>query len=125
MSNKDLSGYLWTPDGLANTAIDDIVVRRQNEVATAMTFTFEFHYQGKAHKVQVVAESDVSRAQVEDSAAKIAEKWMAEIDEKEYKRPPTEDERKQIGKSMNEFLQHARRRRESSNGKIYYPGVTL
>jgi len=108
---------------MAHTAVDDIVVRQQNEVATAVTFAFEFHYKGKAHKVQVVAESDVSRAQVEDSAAKVAEKWMREIDEKESKRPPTEDERKQIGKSMNEFLQHARRRRQSSNGRLFYPGV--
>ena len=121
--SENVSGHLWTPDGLENTAIDDIVVRRQNEVATAMTFTFEFHYKGKSHKVQVVAEADYSRAQIEDSAAKVAENWMKEIDDKEHKRAPTADEKKQIGKSMNEFLQHARKRRESSNGKLLYKGV--
>ena len=123
MAAQDLSGYLWTPDNMAHDAIDDIAVHHENETATATIYKFTFKYKGKEHQVQIVAHSDVTRAEIEDRAGEAAESWMRSIDEREYKRPPTVDERKQIGKSMNEFYLHAKKRRQSSNGRLYYPGV--
>jgi len=120
--NPDLN-FLWTPEGMSNTAVDDIEVRRQNERQTAIIYKFMFKYKGKQHEVQVVSHSDVTRSEVEDRAGEAAENWMRSIDDKEHKRPPTEDERKQIGKAMNEFYLHAKKRRESSSGRLYFPGV--
>jgi len=117
------SSYLETPDNMRHYDIQDIEVRRQTERQTAVIYKFMFRYKGKPHQVQVVAHSDVTRSEIEDRAAEAAENWMLSIDEKEHKRPPTEDERKQIGKAMNEFLQHAKKRRESSTGRLYFPGV--
>ena len=121
--NPGLDSYIWTPDNMSHTAIDDIVVRDQNERQTAVIYKFMFKYKGKQHEVQVVAHSDVTTSEVEDRAAQAAENWMRSIDEKEHKRPPTIEERAQIGKAMNEFLQQAKKRGESSNNRLYYPGV--
>ena len=108
---------------MSHTAIDDIVVRRQTERQTATIYKFMFKYKGKQHEVQVVAHSDVTTSEIEDRAGEAAKNWMESIDEKENKRPPTAEERKEIGKAMNEFLLQARKRGESSNNRLYYPGV--
>jgi hypothetical protein len=123
VAKQGLSSYLSTPEGMAHTAIDDIVVRQHNEQATAVTYKFTFKYKGKEHHVWVAAHSDVTRAEIEDRAGEAARTWRESIDQQEYKRPPTAEERKQIGKTMNEFYLHARKRRGSSNNRIYYPGV--
>ena len=119
----NLDSFLWTPEGMAHTDVNDIEVRRHNERQTAVIYKFMFKYKGKQHEVQVVAHSDVTRAEIEDRAGQAAENWMRSIDEKEHKRPPTAEERIQIGKAMNEFLLQARKRGESSNNRLYYPGV--
>lgn len=121
--NKELSSYLVTPGGMAHTAIDTLTVRHQNEQQQAVTYKFEFRYKGKGHHVQVIAHTDATRSEIEDRAAAAAESWMLSIDEEEYKRPPTEDEKKQIGKALNEVYLNMQKRRESSNGRIYYNGV--
>ena len=121
--HKPELNFLWTPEGMKHTAVDDIEVRHQNERQTATVYKFKFKYKHKQHEVQVVAHSDVTRSEIEDRAGEAAESWMRSIDEKEHKRPPTEDERKQIGKAMNEFYLHAKKRRESSSGRLYFPGV--
>ena len=119
----DLNSFLWTPSGRSHTAVQDIAVRHQNERQTAVIYKFMFKYKGKQHEVQVIAHSDVTRSEIEDRAGVAAENWMRSIDEKEHKRPPTRAEKKQIGKAMNEFLQYAKKRRQSSNKRLYYPGV--
>jgi hypothetical protein len=121
--NPDLSSYLQTPEGMAHTAVNDIMVRHQNERQTAIVHKFEFHYKGKARIVQVVAHSDVTGSEVEDRAGLAAKNWMLDMDEREHKRPPTEDERKQIGKAINEVYLNARKRRDSSSGRIYFNGI--
>jgi|TARA_R100001086_G_scaffold208411_1_gene124204 translation initiation factor IF-2 len=108
---------------MAHTDVNDIEVRRQNERQTAVIYKFMFKYKGKQHEVQVVAHSDVTTSEIEDRAGEAAKNWMESIDEKEHKRPPTAEERIQIGKAMNEFLLQARKRGESSNNRLYYPGV--
>jgi|TARA_R100000049_G_C1872315_1_gene31631 hypothetical protein len=117
------SNFLWTPDNMVHNDVQDIAVHHQNETATAVIYKFEFHYKERTHMVQVVAHSDVTRSEIEDRAGEAAENWMKQIDEEDRKRPPTEDEKKQIGKALNEFYLHAKKRRESSSGRLYFPGV--
>jgi len=45
---------------------------------------------------------------------------MQEVREKYDKRPPTVEERKEIGRALNEFNRHLRRRKASTTGKIYF-----
>ena len=77
---------------------------------------------GKEHKmrVQVLSDKDTSQAQVEDMMGNAAERFVQEVGEKYNKRPPTAEERKEIGKALNEFRTYALKRRQSTNNKIYY-----
>lgn len=117
-----VSSYLWTLNGVNHNSIDDLTplsaVRPQ-----AQTYKFTFAYKGKNKHILVAAEPGVSRSEVEDRAAKAAEDWMEDLDQQEHKRPPTTDEKKQIGKALNDFLTHAKKRRESGNNTLYFPGV--
>ena len=77
---------------------------------------------GKEHKmrVQVLADKDTSQAQVEDMMGNAAERFVQEVGEKYNKRPPPAEERKEIGKALNELRQYANRRIASTSKKIYF-----
>ena len=77
---------------------------------------------GKEHKmrVQVLADKDTSQAEVEDMMGNAAEKFVQEVRDKYNKRPPTAEERKEIGKALNEFRNYAQRRIASTSKKIYF-----
>ena len=71
-------------------------------------------------RVQVLADKDTSQAEVEDMMGNAAEKFVQEVRDKYNKRPPTEGERKEIGKALNELRQYAQRRIASTSKKIYF-----
>ena len=77
---------------------------------------------GVEHKqrVEVLADESDSQAHVEDMMAQAAETFLEEVKTKHQKRAPTKEERKEIGKALNDFRSYALRRRESTNNKIYY-----
>jgi len=65
----------------------------------------------------------MSQAHIEDMAAQSLETWLAEVRAKGRKRKPTPEQRKEIGRVLNEFRKYTRRRRQSSNGILYYRGT--
>jgi len=71
-------------------------------------------------RVDVLADESDSRAHVEDMMAQAAETFLEEVKTKYQKRAPTQEERKEIGKALNEFRSYALRRRQSTNNQIYY-----
>ena len=77
---------------------------------------------GKEHKmrVQVLADKDTSQAEVEDMMGNAAERFVQEVRDKYNKRPPTSEERKEIGKALNDLRQYAQRRIASTSRKIYF-----
>jgi len=80
---------------------------------------------GKVHKqiIRVLADDETSQAEIEDMMGHATENFVAEVREKYTKRPPTEDERKQIGKALNDFLKHRTKRRASTSNRIYFEGI--
>ncbi|MCK5642790.1 MAG: hypothetical protein KAJ19_18420 [Gammaproteobacteria bacterium] len=77
---------------------------------------------GVEHKqrIDILADEADSQAHVEDMMAQAAETFLEEVKTKHQKRAPTQEERKEIGKALNDFRSYALRRRESTNKKIYY-----
>ncbi len=77
---------------------------------------------GIEHKqrIEILADESDSQAHVEDMMAQAAETFLEEVKVKHQKRAPTKEERKEIGKALNDFRSYALRRRESTNNKIYY-----
>tara|TARA_R100000656_G_scaffold71944_1_gene53778 strand:+ start:143 stop:511 length:369 start_codon:yes stop_codon:yes gene_type:complete len=69
--------------------------------------------------------SFMSKAYLEDLAAQSFETFLEEEKEREMKRKPTADERKQIGGQIKEFKEYTARMRESTNNRVYYNGIPL
>ena len=121
---------LWTPPG-----VDYIGSSSGGEAGTNLETgeilelcVFRFHYTdqfGVEHneKVIIPRDSSMSRAYVEEMAANAYENFINDCKQKYTKRPPTPEEKKEIGKALNDFRNHAVRRRESSRRKLYYEGV--
>ena len=115
---------LWTPPGTAyqgaapvgyNTETGDAIVAHTIMLKATDKF-------GKEHKmrVQVLADKDTSQAEVEDMMGNAAERFVQEVRDKYNKRPPTSEERKEIGKALNDLRQYAQRRIASTSRKIYF-----
>ena len=115
---------LWTPHG--STYVGEDAAGFNDETgASIVIHTFRFHDKetGRSTVVKIPADPDVSQAHIEDMAAQSLETWLVEVRQKGKIKKLTSDERKEIGSSINEFRQYARRRRQSSNGMIYYKGT--
>jgi hypothetical protein len=114
---------LWTPPGTVQE--ETVQIGRVNPDVTretAFSYAFTFTYKGKVKRLQVVATDGDRRSEIEDKAAEVAERWVRELDGRDHKRAPTEDEKKQIGKILNDILLHRKKRAASSTGDIYFKG---
>ena len=115
---------LWTPTGTALVGAAPVGNNAETGspiVAHTIMLKAKDRF-GKEHKmrVQVLADKDTSQSQVEDMMGNAAERFVQEVREKYDKRPATAEERKEIGKSLNDFLKYRTRRRNSTSQKIYF-----
>ena len=115
---------LWTPAGtvpLGTAPVGHNAETGSPIVAHTVVLKAKDKF-GKEHKmrVQVLADKDTSQAEVEDMMGNAAEKFVQEVRDKYNKRPPTAEERKEIGKALNEFRNYAQRRIASTSKKIYF-----
>ena len=115
---------LWTPAGVAPVGVTPVGHNAETGspiVAHTIMLKAKDRF-GKEHKmrVQVLADKDTSQAQVEDMMGNAAERFVQEVRDKYNKRPPTAEERKEIGKSLNDLRQYAQRRIASTSRKIYF-----
>ena len=118
---------LWTPAG---TAYNGIIPAGRNAETGSRIVYHQIRVEakdrfGKVHKqiIRVLADDDTSQAEIEDMMGHATENFVAEVRTKYTKRPATEDERKQIGHALNEFLQHRIKRQESTSNRIYFKGM--
>jgi len=115
--NGNIDG-LWTPEGSVMTRVVDI-----GQGTKVFHFRIKDPTTNKLFELRVLGDDTHSKAEIEDIAAASYEKWLLDEKQKEHKRKPTENERKQIGKIMGEIKDYWNRRSESSTGKIYFEGV--
>ena len=120
---------LWTPAG---TAYNGIIPAGRNAETGSRIVSHQLRVEakdrwGKVHKqiIRVLADDETSQAEIEEMMGNATENFVAEVREKYTKRPPTEDERKQIGKALNEYLRYRTKRRERTSGKIYFKGIGI
>ena len=86
---------------------------------------FTFKKDNKQLQVRIMADATMSRAQIEESAGNALETWLLELAEaaqmKVGKHTPSPSERREVGAAIREFRDHAAKRRESSNNRLFYP----
>ena len=115
---------LWTPAGAAYQGAAP-VGRNVETGGSIVTHTFVLKATDKfgiEHKtrVSIVADDDMSNGQLAEMMGNAAESFKEQVRTKYNKRPPTLEEKKEIGKALNEFRTRALKRLQSTNRKIYH-----
>jgi hypothetical protein len=94
--------------------------------ASVMDYLFKMISPITGRECEVILPYDptfMSKAEVEDLAAQSFETFLEDEKEREMKRKPTAEERKDIGKAIEEFRKYTAKMRESTNYKIGYRGI--
>ena len=122
-----MSTDLWTPAG---TAYNGVIPAGRNAETGKGIVSHELRVEAKArfgrvHKqvIRVLAAPETSQSEIEDMMGHATENFIRDVREKYNKRPATSDERKQIGRSLNEFLKYRTKRRQSSSNKVHFQGI--
>ena len=109
---------IWTPAGATYEGVTPVGVAR---------YTYDFMMKtydssGRPHyeKLHVVANEDISKDYLSELLGNAFETFKQKVIDKHNKRPPTPEEKKEIGKILKEIKEHSKIRMESSNRKIYF-----
>ena len=115
---------IWVPEGAVHNATAPLGL----SVETARPITHHrFTLRGKDRwgvthdeRVIVVQHPDEGQAELDQKIGEATENFQTKLREGYEKRAPTMEERKEIGKIMDQIRLAAQKRRESSNNLIYY-----
>ena len=118
---------LWTPKG---ATYHGVVPLGMNNETGGQIVSHSFMLKakdkfGREHstRVEILADDSMSQNQIEEMMGNSAQSFLEEVRTKYDKRPPTVEERKQIGKALNDFRISAAKRRERTNVVRYYQKV--
>jgi len=117
---------LWVPNGgeyLGSTPIGTDVNGGKivsNKLRVQYTDQFGVVH---PHFIYVISDESTSQSEIDHQIGYAVENFIEDSRQKYNKRPATTVERKEAGKAIEEFRQHAASRRESTNRKLYYEGV--
>ena len=124
---------LWTPDGVEY--VQSWHVGKTGEDGwDVYKHEFRLTYRGETEMFGVLAEESASEAQIEDTAAWTAERSMRKIVERLQQRGSklvpemladrqNWDVRRDVAAMFRDFRSYMNKRRESTSGRIYYPGA--
>ena len=115
---------IWVPNGAVHNGTAPLGL----SVATARPIIHHrFTLRGKdrwgvthEERVIVVQHPDEGQAELDQKIGEATENFQTKLREGYEKRAPTMEERKEIGKIMDQIRLAAEKRRESSNNLIYY-----
>ena len=105
---------LWTPQG--STYIGETLG------VSYKTYDFEFHdpSTGKRCPLIIIDDGEMSMAHIEDMAAQALEGFIKECRGLDIKKKPTPEQKKEIGKAVEEFRKYRAKRDESTSNRIYW-----
>ena len=115
---------LWTPAGVMDYSVAP--AGRNTETGGQIQshiFQVKDPVTGKQNKFCVLTDETTSDAHLEDMVSHSVEKWLTEGRQKDHKPAPTPEQKKEIGKILDQIRSYNARRSQSSNGKIYYEGI--
>ena len=137
---EDVTTAMWTPSEV--TYIQSWLVEPEPGWKLPETglrvFKHEFmlKFMGETEMFGVIATDDTSEAHIEDMAAGTSEKSMEKIRDRvrargskvlpeHLAREENKKLRHDLAGAWRDMKRHAAKRRKSTNGKIYYPGLVL
>ena len=116
---------LWTPPGVIEEEIVDIRTLYGEPGNMARRASFSFRHGHKLHRVWVLHDETASQSEIEDKAADAYENWLSDlkdVGDGEGKHPPNAEEKKEIGRALEDIRKKMIERREK-NGVMYYAGI--
>jgi hypothetical protein len=114
---------LWTPPGATGYSASSAGSNTETgEQIEAHIFRVKDPVTGRQNKFCILADGTTSQAHLEDMAAASVDNWLTEVRAENRKPAPTPEQRKEIGRILNDIRTHRMKRKQSSNGRIYYKG---
>jgi len=115
---------LWTPTGVSHVGTTS-VGRNAETGGGIQKHSFRVHDKvtGRKHEFQVIVDDTTSTAHIEAMVGNAFESWLIDVRMRHNKPAPTPEQRKEIGKILDDIRLSKNKRRESSNNKIYYEGL--
>lgn len=82
---------------------------------------------GETFKLKLVDDGTASKAHAEDMIAAAYERWLIDVRLKHGKglKKPTPEQKKEIGRILDDIRLKKIKRKESSTGRIYYAGTNV
>ena len=77
----------------------------------------------RSHRFCVLVDDETSPAQIEEMVGNAMESWLVDVRMRHSKPAPTPEQRKEIGKILDQIRLSGLKRKQSSNNKIYYSGL--
>jgi hypothetical protein len=115
---------LWTPQEVVDHTVSSVGSNAETgDSVEQHIFWVSDPVTGKKHKFCILTDDETSQAHLEDMGANAIDRWLSEVRQKDHKPAPTIEQRKEIGKILDEIRIHRLKRKESSNGQIYYSGL--
>ena len=111
---------LWTPKGV--TYVGETQLRVGHSEVSIKIYEFQFHdpVTDRSQLVQIPDDGYMSIAHVEDMAAQALENFIKECRGFDKKKKPTPEQKKEIGKAIEEFRKYRAKRDESTSNRIYW-----
>ena len=115
---------LWTPPGITHSRVTPVGFNAETG-GTIYEYQFVVHDEvtNRKHQFRVLADDDTSKAHIEEMVGNAMESWLIDVRMRHSKPAPTPEQRKEIGKILDQIRVNSVKRKGSSNNKIYYNGL--
>jgi len=115
---------LWTPKGVTHKRVTPVGFNQETgEPIYEYTFIVHDEVTNRKQQFRVLVDETTSKAHIEEMVANAMESWLIDVRMKHSKPAPTPEQRKEIGKILDQIRTNQIKRKGSSNNKIYYNGL--
>ena len=115
---------LWTPQGVTHKRV--VPVGYNYETGSKIyEYQFLVHDEVTNRKQQfkVLVDDETSKTHIEEMVGNAFDRWLTDVRMRHNKPAPTPEQRKEIGRILEQIRVNRNKRKESSNNKIYYKGL--
>ena len=112
---------LWTPKGVTHKRVTPVGFNQETgEPIYEYSFIVHDEVTNRKEQFRVLVDDTTSKAHIEEMVANAMERWLIDVRIRHSKPAPTPEQKKEIGKILNQIRTNRIKRKGSSNNKIYY-----
>ena len=115
---------LWTPPGVTHKRVIPV---GYNYETGGQIFEYQFlvhdEVTNRKQQFRVLVDDETSKAHIEEMVGNAFDRWLTDVRMRHNKPAPTPEQKKEIGKILDQIRVNRNKRKESSNNKIYYKGL--